>query len=290
MDRPGEAGIQHRYIEVGDVTLHCAMAGSGPLVVLLHGFPEFWYCWRNQLPALAEAGFRAVAPDLRGYNLSSKPEGLRAYALGPVAKDIARLIPALGHTRAAVVGHDWGGAVAWALAMGHPERVSRLAALAAPHPLAFLKMLRSPFQWLRSSYFLMFQLPWLPESLLATNDFALLRQGLLRAGRGALQPEELERYVTAWTEPGALHCGLQYYRAALRVPPDALKTIEAPVRVMFGQEDPFLARDAATPPKRWVTQAEVEILPGAGHFLPWEAHERVTPRLLEFLRPALNGA
>jgi len=145
-------GMAHRWVDVGGLRLHCVEAGTGPLVVLLHGFPEFWYAWRHQLPALADAGYRVVAPDLPGYNTSDKPPRVRDYRPSVLAQDVADLIMALDAGSAAVAGHDWGGALAWLLAMQHPERLQRLVVLNAPHPIRFLKGLRSPHQLRRSWY------------------------------------------------------------------------------------------------------------------------------------------
>jgi pimeloyl-ACP methyl ester carboxylesterase len=158
-------GMAHRWVDVGGLRLHCVEAGAGPLVVLLHGFPEFWYAWRHQIPALAAVGFRVVALDLRGYNTSDKPARVRDYRPRVLAQEVADLIVALSAGSAAVAGHDWGGGLAWLLAMQHPKRVERLVVLNAPHPVRFLKGLGSPRQLRRSWYVLAFQLPWLPERL-----------------------------------------------------------------------------------------------------------------------------
>src|SRR5262249_33835635 len=155
--RPSEPWA-HRHALVGGLRLHYVEAGAGPPVLLLHGFPEFWYSWRHQLPALAGAGFRAWAPDLRGYNESEKPAGVRNYRVRLLVEDVAGLIRHTGAGRATVVGHDWGGVIAWRLAMDRPELVERLVILNAPHPGAFLRELRNPAQWLRSAYVLFFQL------------------------------------------------------------------------------------------------------------------------------------
>src|SRR5690242_12831972 len=151
-----------RFVDVGEVRLHVADAGNGPLVVLLHGFPEFWYTWRRQIPALAQAGFHAVAPDMRGYNLSDKPAGVRAYRVPALVEDVAGLIRACGAARATVIGHDWGGLVAWAFAMEHPEMLDRLVILNSPHPRAMARAIRTPRQFLKSWYMMFFQIPWLP--------------------------------------------------------------------------------------------------------------------------------
>jgi epoxide hydrolase 4 len=193
--QPAAGPARHRHVDVGEVTLHVVEAGTGPLVVLLHGFPEFWYSWRHQIPALAAAGLRVVAPDLRGCNLSDKPRGQAAYRVRELAADVAGLIAACGEEQAAVVGHDWGGAVAWALAIRHPERVERLVIVNSPHPLRFLAAVRQPAQLARSWYMLLFQLPWLPEALLRAGGFKALRRTLRRWGGGHLTGEDLDRYV-----------------------------------------------------------------------------------------------
>src|SRR3954470_24182831 len=157
------ADLREGIAEVGEVTLHYVEAGEGPLVVLLHGFPEFWFGWRLQIAPLVAAGFRVVAPDLRGYNLSSKPTGLDAYTADRLAADIRGLIRERGAESALVVGHDWGGTIAWTMAMNHPEVVDRLAILDAAHPRRFQQALLNPRQALRTWYLFYFALPGLPE-------------------------------------------------------------------------------------------------------------------------------
>ena len=162
--------LADRYADLGDVRLHYVEAGEGPLVLLLHGFPQFWYQWRHQVPALVEAGFRVVAPDMRGYNLSDKPPGVRPYRLELLARDVKRLILACGEGKADVVGHDWGAIAAWIAAMRYPGRVGRLAILNVPHPARFPEGLLSPRQLLRSSYVFFFQIPRLPEEAIRAGD------------------------------------------------------------------------------------------------------------------------
>ena len=269
--------LTHRYADLGDVRVHYVEAGEGPLVLLLHGFPQFWYEWRHQIPALVEAGFRVVAPDMRGYNLSDKPPGVRAYRLELLARDVERLILACGERTAVVVGHDWGAIVAWIAAMRHPGRVGRLAILNVPHPARFPDVLLSPGQLLRSSYVLFFQLPGLPEEVIRAGDFALLRSALRRdpVRAGAFTAEDIERYVRAMARPGALTATLNYYRALLRNPKGTralLKRVEAPVLVIWGERDRFLNRGLAEPPRLWVPNLlRVERLPDASH---WVAEDR----------------
>jgi pimeloyl-ACP methyl ester carboxylesterase len=282
--------LTHRYADLGDVRVHYVEAGEGPLVLLLHGFPQFWYEWRHQIPALVEAGFRVVAPDMRGYNLSDKPPGVRAYRLELLARDVERLILACGERTAAVVGHDWGAITAWFAAMRHPGRVGRLAILNVPHPARFPEVLLSPGQLLRSSYVLFFQLPGLPEEVIRAGDFALLRSALRRdpVRAGAFTAEDIERYVGAMARPGALTATLNYYRALLRNPKGTralLKRVEAPVLVIWGERDRFLNRGLAEPPRLWVPNLlRVERLPDASHWVAEDRPLEVNTLLLDFLR------
>ncbi|HQR44579.1 MAG TPA: alpha/beta hydrolase [Thermoanaerobaculia bacterium] len=280
----------HREVEANGVRLHVAEAGTGPLVLLLHGFPEFWYAWRHQLPALAAAGFRAVAPDLRGYNLSEKPPGIASYAVEKLAADVAALVTALGEESAFVVGHDWGGALAWYLPLLHPGRVRRLAILNAPHPAAFRRELkRSAAQRKRSSYILFFQLPWLPERAIRKDDFGqlakMLRRDPVRAG--AFSADDVARYQEALSRPGALTAALNWYRAALRHPPRLpreRRTIDVPTLVVWGGKDRYLGPALAEGLERWVPDLVVERLPDASHWVPADAPERVNELLIRFFR------
>jgi pimeloyl-ACP methyl ester carboxylesterase len=287
--------MTHRYANLGDVRLHYVEAGEGPLVVLLHGFPQFWYEWRHQIPALVEAGFRVVAPDMRGYNLSDKPSGVRAYRVELLARDVERLILACGEQTATVVGHDWGAIVAWIAAMRYPERVWRLAILNVPHPARFLDGLLSPGQLLRSSYMFFFQIPRLPEAVMRAGDFALLRSVLRRdpVRPGAFTAEDIERYVGAMARPGALTATLNYYRSLLRNPREVgalLERIEAPVLVIWGERDRFLSRRLAEPSPLWVPNLlHVERLPDASHWVAEDRPLEVNTLLLDFLRSPLSA-
>jgi pimeloyl-ACP methyl ester carboxylesterase len=285
-----EVELAHRYADLGDVRLHYVEAGEGPLVLLLHGFPQFWYQWRHQIPALVEAGFRVVAPDMRGYNLSDKPHGVRAYRIELLARDVKRLILACGERTASVVGHDWGAIVAWTVAMRYPGRVGKLAILNVPHPARFLDGLLSPGQLLRSSYVFFFQIPRLPEEVIRAGDFALLRFVLRRdpVRPGTFTTEDIERYIEAMAQPGALTATLNYYRALLRNPQETrvlLRRIEAPVLVIWGERDRFLSQRLAEPPRLWVPNLlRVERLPDASHWVAEDRPLEVNTLLLDFLR------
>jgi pimeloyl-ACP methyl ester carboxylesterase len=282
--------VEHRYADLGDVRLHYVEAGEGPLVMLLHGFPQFWYMWRFQIPTLAEAGFRVVAPDMRGYNLSEKPRGVRNYRVELLARDVERLILACGEESAAVVGHDWGAAVAWVTAMVYPERVERLGILNVPHPERFARGLLRPAQLLRSSYMFFFQVPRLPEKFIAARDFASLRYTLRSETMqpGTFTDEDIERYAEALARPGALTAALNYYRALFRRSPlrarALFRRIEAPVMVIWGERDRFLGKELADPGPSWVPNLRVERLPDASHFVAEDRPDEVNSLLIEFLK------
>jgi pimeloyl-ACP methyl ester carboxylesterase len=280
--------MRDAYADLGDVRLHYVEAGEGPLVVLLHGFPEFWYGWRAQIEGLSAAGFRVVAPDMRGYNLSSKPEGVAAYDLDLLAADIAALIRERGEERARLAGHDWGGAVAWATAMNHPDAIARLAILNAPHPRRFLEEVRHPQQLARSWYMLAFQLPWVPERLAQADHWRAFRFGFEHDARpGAFSREDIDRYVEAWSQPGALTAMISYYRALFRQSPKRaqarLRPVSAPTRVIWGERDRYLGVGLAEPPRADVPQLERVIrLPEASHWVQHDEPARVTELLAEF--------
>ena len=281
--------LREGYAQVGDVKLHYLEAGDGPLLVLLHGFPEFWFGWRLQIKPLAEAGFRVVAPDMRGYNLSSKPEGIAPYTADQLAADLRGLIQERGAESGLLVGHDWGGTVAWATAMNHPEVVDRLAILNAAHPRRLQQGLRSPHQLRKSWYFFYFQLPGLPEHHVRADHWQFF-QDFLGDARPAYTPEEIERYVEAWSQPGAAAAMINYYRAAVRPPKGAkteLRPISAPTLVIWGQRDSYLGPELAEPDHDDVPNLDrVERLPEASHWVHHDEHERVTQLLVDFFAPA----
>lgn len=277
----------HVHHRVNGITLHAVEAGppDGPLVLLLHGFPEFWWGWRRQIGPLAAAGLRVVAPDLRGYNLSDKPPGIDAYAPDTLAADVLGLMDAYGRTKARVVGHDWGGIVAWWTAAKHPGRVERLAILNAPHPDAWSRRVRrSPGQTLRSTYAALFQLPRLPELMLRADGFAALRRALTGSARpDAFRPGELDRYVEAWSQPGALTAMLNYYRALRRRPRAPLPRITPPALVLWGAHDVALQRALAREGLALCDRGGGVFLERATHWVHLEEPEAVNAALAAFV-------
>jgi epoxide hydrolase 4 len=283
--------LRDGYADLGEVRLHYVEAGDGPLVVLLHGFPDFWYSWRFQIPALAAAGFRVIAPDMRGYNLSSRPSSVSSYAPAKLAADVRDLITERGASRAFLAGHDWGAAVAWLAAMRHPEAVERLAILNVPHPRRMVEALRRPGRQLaRSWYMFFFQVPGLPERLLAAGDWRGLRQPFSEARPQAFTATDIERYKQAWSQPGAITAMLNYYRASIRRPPGgvsgrSLPPVEAPTLVIWGERDRHLGAELAEPYAADVPALErVVRLPEASHWVQHDEPDRVSELLIDFFR------
>ncbi len=286
----GQTEVREDYAEIGDVKLHYVEAGDGPLIVLLHGFPEFWYGWRLQIAPLAAAGFRVVAPDLRGYNLSSKPDGVGAYGAEDLAGDVRGLIQERGAESAMVVGHDWGGTVGWTLAMSHPQVVDRLAILNAAHPRKLNEGLKHPSQLHKSSYFFYFQLPKLPEHHVQAKDWKYF-QDFLGDAQPPYTAEEMERYIEAWSQPGAATAMINYYRFAVRHSSGDIKPIEAPTLVIWGEGDSYLGPTLAEPHAEDVPNLDrVERLPDASHWVHHDEAERVNQLLIEFFAPGQSAS
>jgi pimeloyl-ACP methyl ester carboxylesterase len=276
------------YADLREVRLHYVEVGDGPLVVLLHGFPEAWFSWRFQILALARAGFRVVAPDMRGYNFSSRPVGVAAYDVDRLAGDVRDLIGALSAERAGVVGHDWGGVIAWATAMAHPGVVERLAVLNAPHPRRILDGLRMPRQLAKSWYVALFQLPWLPEHLLRASRWAALRYGFEHdARRHVFTTSDAEQYAAAWSRPGATTAMINYYRAAARLGPGRaaarIRPVHAPTLVIWGERDRYLDPELCEPRRVDVPNLErVVRRPDASHWVHQDEPAAVNRLLSEF--------
>ncbi|MDQ3396231.1 MAG: alpha/beta fold hydrolase [Deinococcota bacterium] len=280
----------HRQAIVNGVRLHYVEAGEGPLVILLHGFPEFWYSWRLQIPVLAKAGFYVIAPDMRGYNTSEKPPGVRSYELERLTADVAALVEHAGAECAVVVGHDWGGALAWHLPAHYPALVSKLVIMNAPHPAAFERELRTWQQLKRSWYIGFFQLPWLPETVIRLAGRALLER-VFREGSShpeAFSDEDIDRYHEAIHQPGALTASINYYRAFFRRAlrpggPNGHPTVTVPTLLLWGERDDFLVPALSEGLEPYVPKLRLERIPEAGHWLQLDAPERVNRALLDFL-------
>lgn len=281
--------LEHAQIETNGIRLHIVQAGpvDGELVILLHGFPEFWYGWRRQISALAEAGYRVWAPDQRGYNLSDKPGGVGAYKIDALSADVVGLIEAAGRARAAVIGHDWGAAAAWWTAGRFPERVSRLGILNVPHGSVMAKHLRSSLSQLRKSwYMLFFQIPWLPELILRRDEWGAMIRALKGTSRpGTFSAADLAHYREAWSQPGAMTAMLNWYRAAARRVPTMGYTarITVPTLVIWGAQDRFLDQEMAQASIERCEDGRLVMIEEASHWVQHEEAERVNGLLLDFL-------
>jgi epoxide hydrolase 4 len=290
--------MEHSYADVNGIQLHYVAAGEGKLILFLHGFPAFWYMWKNQLAEFSP-GYRAVAPDMRGYNLSSKPAQIEAYDITHLTDDVRALAAHLGYEKFTLVGHDWGGAVAWALALLHPELLEQLIIINAPHPAIFERELReNPAQQAASQYMLVFRSPD-AEKTLSANNFAALYEGILKEGieRGHLTEQDGAAYLEAWSQPGALTGGLNYYRAARLGPPageavwgpaELLKkfpslTVKVPTLVLWGEKDIYLLAGNLTGLEQYVSNLTVRRIPLGSHWVVREKPDLINGYIRGFI-------
>ena len=281
------SSLETLAFQSGEIGLHAVAVGpkDGPVVVLLHGFPEFWYGWRKQIEPLAAAGFRVIAPDQRGYNLSSKPAGVVSYALPELVSDIIAIADQLGQEKIFLAGHDWGGAVAWSAALLYPQRIAKLAVLNCPHPSIMLKFLNTRLrQLLRSWYVFFFQLPWLPETFFSVFNYQLAVRAVLRSSRaGTFSSADLAQYRAAWSQPGALTAMINWYRALFRQRTKfADRTVHVPTRILWGDGDAFLLSEMAQESLRYCADAELYTFANASHWLQHEEPARVSELLIDF--------
>ena len=292
MTQTADIGIDvaHNMIPTNGINLHVAQAGSvdGELVILLHGFPEFWYGWRSQIGFLAEHGCRVWAPDQRGYNLSDKPQGIAAYKVSTLAADIVGLIDAAGREQAVIVGHDWGAAVAWHLAIHHADRVKKLAILNVPHPQVMNQTLRtSPEQMLKSWYMGYFQLPLLPEGMFLFGEGNLAALTLTATSRpGTFTDRDIPHYLQAWKQPVTATAMINWYRALLRYTPDmeGEQRVTMPALIIWGAKDAFLSSSMAQRSIEKCDHGRLVMIDQATHWVQHEEAERVNALLLEHIQ------
>ena len=283
-------GIRFARVATNGISLHVAQAGpeDGTLVILLHGFPEFWYGWKKHMPALAGAGLRVWAPDQRGYNLSDKPLLIRDYSLDLLAADIVGLIDKAGADQAILVGHDWGAAVAWWVANNFPERVERLVIINVPHPQVLLRLLRtSPRQLLRSWYMFFIQIPGLPEWSLSRNHWRDLVGGMRASSLpGAFTDADFSEYRRAWSQPAAFSSMLNWYRAMFRhgLARPKHDRIAMPTLILWGKQDKFIGPGAAALSLAMCDQGELAMFDGNTHWLQHERPKEVCQRIIDFAR------
>ena len=282
-----ETHLQHEYIISNGVRLHYVTQGEGELVLLLHGFPEFWYSWRHQIPELARH-YKVVALDLRGYNDSEKPQGKDAYTIPELIKDIKGVIEGLGYDNCILVGHDWGGMLAWSFAYVYPEMVQKLIVLNLPHPAKFTEALgKNLQQMLRSWYILLFQLPLLPESLLQIDDNQLIATTFVETAtnKEAFTPHDLRVYKEAAAKPGALTAMLNYYRYNFQgiFNRRQWEVLEVPTMMIWGENDTALGKELTYGTEEYVRDFVIHYIPDCGHWVQQEKPELVNQYMWEFL-------
>jgi pimeloyl-ACP methyl ester carboxylesterase len=279
--------LEHHLVRTNGVKLHVVQAGpeAGPLLILLHGYPEFWYGWRKQIPSLAAAGFRVWAPDQRGYNMSEKPRGVGAYKIDELAADVIGLIDAAGRQKAYLAGHDWGAVVAWRVAQTYPERLDRMVILNVPHPAVIARSLRSnPRQLRKSLYIFFFQIPWLPELFIGLNNWRAGVQTLLGSSRSdAFTQADLQRYREAWSQPGAMTSMINWYRAALQdwALQEEEPNIDVPTLVIWGVHDKFLGRELALPSVDLCKLGRLVFIETATHWVHLEESQQVNELIID---------
>jgi pimeloyl-ACP methyl ester carboxylesterase len=279
----GHADLDHVMMHFGAG----GPAGATP-VVFLHGWPDLWFTWEPQMETLAARGYSVLAPDQRGYGRTTKPPHVADYQMEHLVGDVVQLCERLGLERIHLVGHDWGGEVAWALALERPELLRSLTIVNAPHPYVFVRKLRRPAQALRSWYMLAFQVPGLAEAVLGARD-AALQTRLLARGAGIDDPGLIDRYRQQWRNPGAVRMPLYWYRALFRSMlrgqlrfPEPPRPIEVPTMIIWGRHDPVFTPDSGDASARLCLDAEVHRF-DTGHWPQVQAADAFTQRLVAFV-------
>jgi len=278
--------LESGFFETNGIRLHVVQAGppDGPPVLLLHGFPEFWWTWHAQIAALAQAGFRVIVPDQRGFDLSDKPPRVEDYRSEERRADILGLLDALGHERVSIAGHDFGAFVAWGLAIHHGQRLRKLVVMNVAHP----KVYASPppgrpetITWFRTFA----RLPWLPELVGRSGNWFLLERNLVETSRpGTFAEPAMTYYKQAWAHENAIHSMLDWYRASARYPyePTGPQRVGVPTRILWGELDVFNDPNYAEPSLAFCDDAKVVLIPDAGHWLPHEKPAEMSRLLIDF--------
>ncbi len=293
--------FKDKYVHVNGVRLHVVTAGKGPLVLFLHGFPEFWYEWKDQLAEFGKDHL-AVAPDMRGYDLSDKPEALDQYKMNVLVEDVRALGDHFSHQKKFIlVAHDWGGAIAWSFAIAHPEMLEKLVIVNAPHPGVFGRLLATdPAQQQASQYMLMFRSPQAEQNLSA-NNYGWLVSAVLGEGlkNGVFTEEDKQAYIKAWSQPGALTGGLNYYRANEVGPPTGQAAsggrgnsasdpsalmVKVPTLVIWGEKDTALLTQNLDGLDKFVPQLTIKRIPDGSHWVIHEKRDEVNAAIRDFIR------
>ncbi|MBD1845865.1 alpha/beta hydrolase [Cyanobacteria bacterium FACHB-63] len=276
----------HDRIHVNGINLHYVTQGQGDLILFLHGFPEFWYSWRHQIPEFAK-DHKAVAIDLRGYNDSDKPTAPEAYKMSELVADVKGVIEGLGYDRCTLVGHDWGGAIAWNFAYTYPNLLNKLIILNLPHPAKFAQGFTTPQQLLKSSYIFFFQIPVLPELLIQLDDYKALESAFLgmAVNKSAFSQADLDRYKDAMAKRGALTSAINYYRNAFQsgIVGKDWGILNVPTLMIWGEKDTALGKELTYGTEQYVRNFQIRYIPNCSHWVQQEQPELVNQYIREFI-------
>lgn len=282
--------LRERFIETNGVKLHVMEAGpqDGPMILFLHGFPEFWYAWRKQLQYFADKGYLVVAPDQRGYNLSDKPEGVAAYKIDELARDIIGLIDAYGRKQIFLVGHDWGASVSWWVALKYPERIKKLVILNVPHPKVMAKHVFTDTEQMKKSWYIFyFQIPGAVDHLAAASNYEWVIQLITTsANPGAFTSQELEEYRKAFQQPGAFTAMVNWYRAMVQTKQEPPKSFDVtmPMILMWGEDDVAMLTQLADESMPYCKQGCLIKFPGTSHWIQHEQAAKINPLIEDFFK------
>ena len=292
--------FQSQYADVNGIRLHYVSEGQGNLIMFVHGFPEFWFAWEKQLKEFSK-DYQAVAPDMRGYNLSSKPSNVEEYHVKNLIEDLKALAKYLGHEKMIMVAHDWGGAVAWSAAMRHPELLEKLIIINSPHPAVFAReLLHNPDQQTASQYMLLLRSAK-AERVLSENNYTRLADVLIQFGsKWAMSEEKRFKYIDAWSQPGALTGSLNYYRASPLYPPTSnedekqisailnlpkeMLAVKVPTLVIWGEQDQALLTGNLEGLEDYVADLTVKKIPDGTHWVIHEQSELVNALIRDFIK------
>lgn len=279
--------LAHNFINTNGIRLHYVSQGQGKLMLMLHGFPEFWYSWRYQIEEFA-THYHTVAVDLRGYNDSDKPQGIEAYRISELVADIKGVITGLGYEDCVLVAHDWGGAIAWNLAYAYPEMVEKLIVLNIPHPAKFAEGLQTPQQLLKSWYIFAFQIPWLPELFFSLNDYQAIKSAFpgMAIDKTAFSEADLNAYRDAAAKPGALTAMINYYRGIfefLTGDRQQYGILDIPTLTIWGEEDTALGKELTYGTEAYVRDWQIKYIPNCSHWVQQEQPALVNTYIKEFL-------
>jgi len=282
------SNYEEKYVETNGIKLHVVETGpkEGPVIFFLHGFPEFWYAWRRQMDFFAPRGYRVIVPDQRGYNLSDKPPGVTPYRVDELAKDIVGLMDYYGQEKIFLVGHDWGGAVSWWVALKYPERLKKLVIMNCSHPLVFRKhLLGNPKQMQKSWYVFYFQLPGVVDKFASDGNYEWPVQVLVETSRpGTFSGEDLEKYREAFRQPGAFTSMVNWYRAAFQAKsePPADFRVKVPTLILWGLDDVAFVPEQADESVAFCERGRLEKFPDCSHWIEHEKAEVINPMILNF--------